>query len=135
MRKKKKIKKLVDRNKASLQPLLEDISQNQLIKILRSLLERRIFEAEVHAKVEFPDLSNPSSLRDVQRQAFENDAARSTEEVLDSIAFCPSEGSYIDDMEESEPDEDGEVVTLVKGEKKVETLARRCLRKSSCTSL
>ena len=88
VRKPKSIKTLVDSNRASLQPLLNDKTEQQVMDILRHLLERRIFESEICAKVEFPDLFRPPSLRDTQRQAFEEDAARSTEEVWDSIASC-----------------------------------------------
>ena len=88
VRKKKDIKSLVDGNRSSLQPLLNDISEHEVMDVLRYLLERCIFESEARAKVEFPDLFRPPSVRDTQRQAFEDDAARSTEEVWDSIASC-----------------------------------------------
>ncbi len=84
----KRIKALVDGNRASLKPLLNDMTEQQVMDILRHLLDRRIFESEARAKVEFPDLFRPPSVRDTQRQAFEDDAARSTEEAWDSIASC-----------------------------------------------
>jgi hypothetical protein len=92
LRRQKKIKECVDRNRASLQQLLNDIGEQQVLDNLQSLLERRIFESEVRAKTEFPDLFRPSPFRDIQHQAFEDDAARSTEEALDSIVFCHMSG-------------------------------------------
>src|SRR5438105_1726251 len=78
VRKLKKVKELVNNSRNSLQPLLRDIGEAKLVRILRYLLEGRIFESELRAKVEFPDLFRPSPFRDVQRQATEIDAARST---------------------------------------------------------
>lgn len=135
VRKQKKIMELVNKNAASLQQLFNDIGQKKVIKILRYLLDKHIFEAEARAKVEFPDLFGPSSSLNVQRQASENDAAKTTEAALDSIAFCHSEGSVTDGMEDSEIEEDGgengEAVNLVNGDKKVETLPRRCMLNSA----
>lgn len=81
-----KVKELVNNNKESLGPLLQDIGETKLIETLRGLLEDRIFESEPRAKVEFPELFRPSPIRDAQRQASEIDAARSAAEALDEIA-------------------------------------------------
>ena len=86
IRRHKKIKELLNKSKEPLRPLLEDIGEERLIEIVRSLLECRIFASELRAKVEFPDLFRPSPSRDAQRQASEIDAARSTAEALDEIA-------------------------------------------------
>ncbi len=164
VRKKKRIKELVDGSNASLQPLLNDIGQKQVMKILQSLLDSGIFASETRAKLEFPDLFRPSFLPGVQSQTSEDNAARLVEEALGSIASRHSEGLEIggeknsepdehgekeSDPDEhgekdsepdehgerdSEPDEHGELMNSMNGENKVETSACTCLLMSSCTS-
>ncbi|KAH8743138.1 hypothetical protein F5883DRAFT_665574, partial [Diaporthe sp. PMI_573] len=84
-RKGKKITALVEGSK-SLQPLLRDIRKDKLLQILQGLLNKGIFESELRAKVEFPDLFRPSPHRDALRHASELSAARSTAEVLSEIS-------------------------------------------------
>jgi len=84
-RKVKKITALVEGSK-SLQPLLRDIGKDKLLKVLQSLLDKGIFESELQAKVEFPDLFRPSPQREAQRHASELSAARFTAEVLSEIS-------------------------------------------------
>ena len=86
VRRARKVKELVNNSKKSLEPLLRDFGEQTLINILRDLLEDRIFESELRAKVVFPELFRPSPLRDVQRQAVEVKAARSVAKALDEIA-------------------------------------------------
>jgi len=116
VRKTKKVKELVNKSKNSLEPLLRDIGKARLVEILRSLLENRIFESELRAKVEFPDLFRPSPLRHVQRQASEIDAARSVAEALDEIASQNGEGPGVmyteveEPLQEEAPDEEPVIV-------------------------
>jgi hypothetical protein len=107
VRKLKKVKELVEKSKTSLRPLLEDIGEAKLVEILRNLLENRIFESELRAKVEFPDLFRPSPFRDAQREASEIDAARSTAEALEEIAHGDGDGESpeADEIGSSEPEE------------------------------
>lgn len=99
VRKLKKVKELVSKSRKSLQPLLREIGEARLIEILRDLLENRIFESELRAKVEFPVLFHPLPFRVTQRQASEIDASRSTAEVLDEIASQDNNGSDVEDIE------------------------------------
>ena len=85
VRKAKKIRELVETSQAALQPLLQDITICQLVDTLRSLLKKKIFQSELRAKIEFPDLFVPSPLRDTQREESEADAARYAAEVLDGF--------------------------------------------------
>lgn len=120
VRKKKKIKDLVCGSWASLQPLLNDIDKSRVIDILQSLLEARIFESEARAKTEFPDVFSSSSIRDVQREASETSAAKSSEEILDSITARHDQGLDTDAVPDSEPDEHRESSDSVNGQDKLE---------------
>lgn len=113
VRKQRKIKELVNKSKKSLQPLLRDIGEAKVIEILKSLLEKRIFESELRAKVEFPDLFRPSPFRNSQRQASEVDAARSTAAALDDIISQDGEGFSREEMIPEEPEEAAEAVAVV----------------------
>ncbi|KAL2016470.1 hypothetical protein VTK56DRAFT_3491 [Thermocarpiscus australiensis] len=86
VRKAKKVKELMDRNRPLLLPLLQDVGEGEVVNILRELLNKRIFESELRAKVEFPDLFRSSIVRNAQRQASEIDASRSNAQLLDEIA-------------------------------------------------
>jgi hypothetical protein len=98
LRKQKKIRELVDKRKSSLGPLIKDFGATKVVDILRILLEGRIFESELKAKIEFPELFHSSIERDVQRAASENEAARSAAEALEEIASL--------EERENEPDGD-----------------------------
>jgi hypothetical protein len=136
VRKHKRIKELVDASWASLEPLLQDIGQQRVLRILQSLLDGRIFESEASAKLQFPELFLPPSLLDVQRETAEDSAAELREEILDSISSHHDEGLYMDDApdsepdehnnpdEQNEPDEHSQVVNLVNGDSQVENPAR-----------
>jgi len=86
LRKLKKIRELVDEHKSSISHLIKDFGAEKVVDILKSLLERGIFQSQVKAKIEFPELFQSSPARDVQRAASENDAARSAAEALEEIA-------------------------------------------------
>ncbi|KAH8656439.1 hypothetical protein BGZ61DRAFT_434384 [Ilyonectria robusta] len=108
VRKQKKVKELVEKSRKSLKTLLQDLGHDTVIAILRSLLEGKIFESEIRAKIEFPELFRSSTIRDVQRQASEADAANSTAEALDEITS--QDGEQLDREEdgvEPEESEDG----------------------------
>ena len=85
LRRQKKIRELVGKHKKSLKPLLNDFGEDKVVEILKAMLEGQIFQSELKAKVEFPELFVSSPIRSVQRTASENDAVRSVEEALDEI--------------------------------------------------
>ncbi|WYZ42167.1 hypothetical protein EsH8_V_001062 [Colletotrichum jinshuiense] len=85
IRKLKKIREILEMNKGSLMPLFQDLGEAKLVDVVRQLLEARIFESTLRAKIEFPELFRTSPQRDAQREASEADAARSTAEALDEI--------------------------------------------------
>lgn len=104
LRRPKKIRELVDAHESSLFSLIRDCGPNAVVDILKNLLELGIFQSQVKAKIEFPELFQSSPARDVQRATSENDAARSEAAALEEITS--SEG--IDN------EADGDGVELVK---------------------
>lgn len=86
LRKSKKVREVVEKHKSSFQPLIKEFGNDKVIGILKELLAGRIFQSELRAKVEFPELFRSSPARDVQRTTSENDAARSEAEALEEIA-------------------------------------------------
>lgn len=106
------MKELVEQSRNSLKMLLEDLGHDAVIAILRSLLEGKIFESEIRAKIEFPELFRSSTIRDVQRQASEADAANSTAEALDEITS--QDGEQLGREEEGiEPEESEDGVPTI----------------------
>ncbi|RYP34164.1 hypothetical protein DL767_004391 [Monosporascus sp. MG133] len=103
----KKVRKVVEQHKASLRSLIQDLGEEKTIEAVRDLLERRIFESELRAKIEFPELFHSSPNQEIQREASEIDAARSAAEAINEIAS----------VEEAEADTDGEAgeATVVNG--------------------
>jgi hypothetical protein len=85
LRKQKSIRKLVDKHKWSLISLTSDYGEGKVVDMLKLLLEQGIFDSELLAQREFPELFRSSPARDVQRTASEDDAARSTAGLLDEI--------------------------------------------------
>ncbi|KUL81336.1 hypothetical protein ZTR_10421 [Talaromyces verruculosus] len=104
LRKPKKIRELLSIHLKSIQPLVQDFSVETVADIVKILLERRIFQSDVKAKIEFPELFHSSPARDAQRATSENDAARSVAEALEEVAS--REDNDKSDDEEVEAPED-----------------------------
>ncbi|KAI0377581.1 hypothetical protein F5Y04DRAFT_264163 [Hypomontagnella monticulosa] len=86
LRRAKKVREEVEKRQYALGSLTQDLGVEKVVEIARDLLERRVFESELKAKVEFPELFLSSLDQEVQREASEIDAARSTAEALEEIA-------------------------------------------------
>lgn len=118
LRKTKKIRELIDKHRSSLGPLVTDLGPTSTVEVVKDLLERGIFQSEVKAKLEFPNLFLSSSARDAQRTASENDAARSAAEALEEVASLDEppydpEREYI--REEVVEEEEAEVPAIDDG--------------------
>ncbi|KAK3048632.1 hypothetical protein LTS18_012895, partial [Coniosporium uncinatum] len=87
---------IVRLRKSSFGRLIKDFGIDKIVDILRNLLERRIFESELQAKVEFPELFRTSPARDVQRTRSENNAARTEAEALEEVEISEGKGSEAD---------------------------------------
>jgi DNA polymerase kappa len=104
LRKSRKIRELLSLHLKSIQPLVQDFSIETVADIVRFLLERRIFQSDVKAKIEFPELFHSSPTRDAQRATSENDAARSVAEALEEVA-SREDNSKSDDEEQEAPED------------------------------
>lgn len=86
LRKTKKVRELVTKHRTRLHQLIQDFTLDKVVDILKALLEEQIFQSDVKAKIEFPELFHSSPARDVQRAASEDDAARSAADALEEVA-------------------------------------------------
>ncbi|KAH9213623.1 hypothetical protein DL95DRAFT_447010 [Leptodontidium sp. 2 PMI_412] len=93
IRKSKKVREVIEQHQGSFQPLLRDFGFDKVVEIVKTLLDQRVFESELKAKIAFPELFQTSAARDVQRNESENDAARSVAEALEELTSAsePSE--------------------------------------------
>ena len=100
IRKSKKVREVIEQHKGSFEPLIKDFGFNKVVDIVKSLLDQRIFESELQAKIAFPELFQTSAARDVQRNTSENDAARSVAEALEELTSASERGGLGDDHED-----------------------------------
>lgn len=114
LRKSKKVREVVEKHKSSFQPLIKEFGNDKIIGILKELLAGRIFQSELRAKVEFPELFRSSPARDVQRTTSENDAARSEAEALEEIASLEGKEDDLaeNQAETTQDDEDEDAVAV-----------------------
>ncbi|KAL7620598.1 hypothetical protein AAE478_009593 [Parahypoxylon ruwenzoriense] len=85
-RKKKKVRAEIEKHALALETLIHDLGEDSVIRIVRKLLEQHVFESEIAAKVEFPELFRSSPGPEIQREAPEINAAQSAAEVREEIA-------------------------------------------------
>lgn len=85
VRKLKKIRELVKQHRISLDALLAEYGEQQLVKTLKVLLDDNIFQSDSKAEREFPELFQSSPLRDLQRSESEVHAVQSIAEALEEI--------------------------------------------------
>ncbi|RYP85783.1 hypothetical protein DL769_000891 [Monosporascus sp. CRB-8-3] len=97
----KKVRKVIEEHKTSLRTLIDDLGKDKTIETVRDLLERRIFESELRAKIEFPELFHSSPNQEIQREASENDAARTAAEAINEIASVEAEADTDDEVGEA----------------------------------
>ena len=97
IRQPKAILKVVSKHRNSAQTLLQSLGQKQVLGTLKSLLERKVFQSELEAKLAFPNLFTTSLAQDVLHNASEADAARSQAETLEDMVT--QEGQIDDELE------------------------------------
>lgn len=85
VRKLKKIRELVKQHRISLDALVAEYGEQQLVKTLKVLLDDNIFQSDSKAEKEFPELFQSSPLRDLQRSESEVHAVQSIAEALEEI--------------------------------------------------
>ena len=77
--------------------MIKDFGFDKVVDIVKTLLDQRVFESELKAKIAFPELFQTSPARDVQRNESENDAARSAAEALEELTSASERGGLGDD--------------------------------------
>jgi hypothetical protein len=92
IRKSKKVREVIEQHRGSFQPLVRDFGLDKVVDIVKALLDQRVFESELKAKIAFPELFQTSPARDVQRNESENDAARSAAEALEELTSASERG-------------------------------------------
>jgi Zn-dependent M16 (insulinase) family peptidase len=100
IRKSKKVREVIEQHKESFKSLIRDFGFEKVADIVKTLLDQRVFESELKAKIAFPELFQTSPARDVQRNASENDAARSVAEALEELTSTSERGGLGDDHED-----------------------------------
>lgn len=103
VRKKKKIRELVEKHRTSLGPLVPEFGVEGLATILKTLLDARIFGSDLRAKQEFPELFPSPSVRDVQRAESEDHAVQSVAEAIEEIESLDQTGNTTEDENEGQP--------------------------------
>lgn len=101
LRRQKTVRKELVKNRKALANLFQAFGEVKLTDIARQLLESRIFESDLRAKVEFPDLFRTSPLQDAQREASEADAAKSLAGVLGGLARDEDEDGNVADANDA----------------------------------
>ena len=99
IRKSKKVREVIEQHRQSFKPLIKDFGFDKVADIVKTLLDHRVFESELKAKIAFPELFQTSPARDIQRNESENDAARSAAEVLEELTSASERGGLGDDHE------------------------------------
>jgi len=59
IRKSKKVREVIEQHKASFKPLIKDFEFNKVVNIVKTLLDQRVFESKLKAKIVFPSSSKP----------------------------------------------------------------------------
>jgi hypothetical protein len=101
IRKSKKVREVIEQHRGSFKPLIRDFGFDKVADIVKTLLDQRVFESELKAKIAFPELFQTSPARDVQRNTSENDAARSVAEALEELTSASEHGELGDDYKEN----------------------------------
>ncbi|PVH90454.1 hypothetical protein DM02DRAFT_712176 [Periconia macrospinosa] len=102
VRKQKKIRELVEQHRTSFNPLVAELGVEGLVEVLKVLLEDRIFESDLRAKEEFPELFPASRARDIQRAESENHAVQSVAEALEEIESLHQNGDNLEEENEGD---------------------------------
>ncbi|KAI4598322.1 hypothetical protein KJ359_003206 [Pestalotiopsis sp. 9143b] len=95
LRKKKLVVQEIQDHRAALASL-SDIEQDEIIEIVRDLLEKQVFELDLKARLHFPKLFQASAERDALREASELDAAQSAAEILEEVATDGEENGDVE---------------------------------------
>ncbi|KAK3358424.1 hypothetical protein B0T24DRAFT_693343 [Lasiosphaeria ovina] len=102
LRREKKIRNLVRKNKLSLTKLLSELGEDKLVAVLKGLLEENVFVSEVCARAIFPDLFQTTPSRNAEREVSEAKAAKSAAKAVEEVVASEDNLKELSD-EEPEP--------------------------------
>ena len=80
------IKAVISRHPAALKSLQQNFGEQIVVDVIWTLLDNGIFESELKAKLAFPELYQPSQVRNLQHHASEQEVARSEAEALNEAS-------------------------------------------------
>lgn len=100
LRRPKKVKEVLQQQELKIMPLLNKYGLDEVAVYARNLLDSRVFESQLRAKIEFPDLFEISPLRDVQRTESEHEAVRSEAEALAEVEPEAVDDSKLEELSE-----------------------------------
>lgn len=82
LRKSKAIQKRITEHQDVLSTLISNFEIKRVASIVKALLEKQVFQSNVKAEMEFPDLFAPSPAKEAQHDAIEAEASRSAADIL-----------------------------------------------------
>lgn len=118
LRKRKTIRKHITDHQDTLSTSIPNFDIQRIAKIVEDLLQKQVFELDVNAKTEFPDLFAPSPTKQTQHDVSETEAARSAEHALEEI------NSIYERQKENDRELDPTVLLPVETEAPVEAQAQ-----------
>ncbi|KAK1634019.1 hypothetical protein BDP81DRAFT_433553 [Colletotrichum phormii] len=106
LRKKKKVKEVLIKNTVAVRSLFFSYGEEKTALMAQHLLETRVFESDLRAKVMFPNLFQSTPQQDAEREASEADAVRSVANALEEMSQSEGEGDdELDQIPEVYPEE------------------------------
>lgn len=96
VRREKKVSQLLEKHKASIKILTNEFTSSAIAAVARELLEERVFESLLRAKLRFPELFQTSLTQGAERAASEAEVIRIEAETAQDIVLIS------DDEEENE---------------------------------
>lgn len=93
LRKTKTIQTPITAHQAALSTSIPNFEVNRVTDIVQALLKEQVFQSDIKAKMEFPDLFTPSLTKNVKDNVFGAEAARSAADTLEEIVFAHEKDS------------------------------------------
>ena len=101
MRTTKAIRNLIGKNEDHLKDLLREHALDDVCSVVKPLLEQRIFESTLRAKIRFPEVFEVSPGQSAERAASEAEAARSEANKISAAAGSSAEPMHFVDKKAS----------------------------------
>lgn len=86
VRKLKTVKGLIEQNKIALADILREYNVERTSNVAKKLLENRVFDSTLKAKIRFPELFDVSPTQSAEREASEAEAARDEANTVQKIS-------------------------------------------------